>query len=209
MSENRVINTALFISFTAHCMVLGVSGFNSPVSPEIKKPEEKKCIKVNFEINRPALLPRIETVGPEKKFKKVNPDPEQPQHEVKSVPSESAVVEQAARKRIEEKVEAIDSEKEAMLRYQDIVKQRIEQERMYPLWAKKQGIEGITRICFTVLRNGAGQSPRVIRSSGSGVLDEEALATVKRASPFPPVPKEISGSSVGMEVAIVFSLSKK
>jgi protein TonB len=187
---------------------LGVPGFNLSVPSDIKKPEEKEDIKVSFEMQRPALLPKIETMGAEKKYKDVKPDPGQPKQEVKPVPSEPAA-EPDPQKRIEEKVDVINPEKEAMLRYQDIVKQRIEQERMYPLWAKKQGIEGVTRIYFTVLRNGAGQDVRITRSSGSGVLDEEALATVKRASPFPPVPEEIGGSSVGMEVAIVFSLDKK
>jgi protein TonB len=54
-----------------------------------------------------------------------------------------------------------------------------------------------------------GRDVRVVSSSGSKILDEEAVATVKRASPFHPVPKEISKSPIGMTVAIVFSLSKK
>jgi len=76
------------------------------------------------------------------------------------------------------------------------------------LWAEKQGIEGITHLYFTVLANGRGRDIKMVRSSGSSILDEEAIATVKRAQPFPPAPKEISSSYVEMEVAIVFSLNK-
>jgi len=209
MSENKVISAAFLISFAGHCLLLGVPGFNPWVSSEIKKTEDKDDIKVSFAMERPALLPKIDNMGQEKKFKEVKPEPQQPRQEMKPLPSEIAAVQQPPQKRIEERVDVINPEKEAMLRYQDIVKQRIEQERMYPLWAKKQGIEGITHIYFTVLPNGAGQGVKLVRSSGSSVLDEEAIATVKRAGPFPPVPKEISSSSVSMEVAIVFSLDKK
>lgn len=100
------------------------------------------------------------------------------------------------------------SEKEAIARYQDIVRQRIERVKMYPLWAKKQGIEGSTLICFTISPDGTGQSVKVVRSSGSSILDEEAVATVKRANPFPPVPSKISRMLVRIELAIVFSLKK-
>lgn len=100
------------------------------------------------------------------------------------------------------------SEKEAIARYQDIVRQRIEQVKMYPLWAKKQGIEGITLICFTVLSDGTGHSVKIVRSSGSNILDEEAVSTIKRASPFPPVPKIMSGKLVRIELSIIFSLKK-
>lgn len=109
---------------------------------------------------------------------------------------------------IGEKVGVINSSKVATLSYQNIVRQRIEEAKKYPLWARKQGIEGIAYLYFTVLRNGNVSDIQIVHSSDSNILDEEAVATVKRAQPFPPVPKEINGSSLGMQVAIVFSLKK-
>ncbi len=147
-------------------------------------------------------------MGPRKKFKEVKVEPEQPRLEVKPSLTEKAVLQQILRKPAEERVDVASPEKEAMLRYQDIVKQRIEQARLYPLWAKKQGVEGVARVYFTVLPDGRLRDARITGSSGAGVLDEEALATVRRAGPFPPAPREISGSAVSMEVAIVFSLDK-
>jgi TonB family protein len=208
MLENKLISMAFLISFSGHCLFLGVPGFNQRLPSEIKKTEVTHDIKINFENDKPALLPKIDNMGREKKFKEVKQEPEQPKPEIKPLPAKEAVVRQFSQKRVEEKVDVTSLEKDAMLRYQDMVKQKIEQARMYPLWARKRGVEGITRLYFVILSNGVGQSVRIIRSSGSGVLDEEALATVKRASPFPPAPKEISSSSISMEVAIVFSLSK-
>lgn len=94
-----------------------------------------------------------------------------------------------------------------MLRYQDMIKQRIEEARRYPLWAKKQGIEGIVHINFTVLSTGLSRDIKLVRSSGSSILDKEAVTTIIRAEAFPPIPKEINSSSVRIEVAIVFALN--
>ena len=205
-----MISAAFLISFSGHCLLLGVPGFNQRLPLEIKKVEDMHDIKISFEKDRPALLPKIDTMGEEKKFKKVEQKPEPPRPELKPQPlSEQAAVQQTPQERIEEKLEVNSLDKEAMLRYQDMVKQRIEEVRRYPLWAKKQGVEGITYLYFIILPNGIAKDVRVVASSGSKILDEEAVATVKRATPFHPVPQEISRSSVSMTVAIVFSLSKK
>lgn len=116
---------------------------------------------------------------------------------------------QAAQGSIGEKVGVINSGKVVMLSYQNIVRQRIEEAKKYPLWARKQGIEGIAYLYFTVLRNGNVSDIQIVHSSDSSILDEEAVATVKRAQPFPLLPKEIRSSSLGMQVAIIFSLKKK
>jgi len=47
---------------------------------------------------------------------------------------------------------------------------------------------------------------RVVRSSGASALDEEALALLRRAQPFPPPPPELSGQRVDLTVPIRFNL---
>jgi len=103
-------------------------------------------------------------------------------------------------------VEVINPQKEAMLRYQDMVKQKIESCRRYPPWAKKQGIEGTVHLKFTILSTGAARDIKIIKSSSFNILNEEAISTIKRAQPFPPIPEEIKVSSLPMEVSIVFTL---
>lgn len=87
-----------------------------------------------------------------------------------------------------------------------MVKQRIEEVRRYPPWAKRQGIEGTVYISFVVLSNGASRDIKIICSSDSKILDKEAVATIERASPFPPIPEELNRSFVSMEVAIIFKM---
>lgn len=203
MSENRIIRAAFLISFTGHFLLLGASGFNLRLPYQEKKPDE---ITVNLEVERPALLPKIDTIGEEKKIKEVKERPKQ--KGTKQQPqTKEAAIQDITKKRPEERIKVINPKEEAMLRYQDMVKQKIEEARKYPLWAKKQGIEGIACLNFTVLSNGLSRDIKLIRSSGSGILDEEAAATIIRAEAFPPIPKEINSSSVRMEVAIVFTLN--
>ena len=207
MSEDRMIWIAFLISFTGHCLFLGTQGFN------LRSPQHEKQLQeftVEVKIERPTLLPKIDTMGPKKKFKKVEQKLEQLKSERKpQIRPDQKPVQQVSQQRIEEKVDVPNPDKEATLRYQDMVKQKIEQSRMYPLWAKQQGIEGTTYLYFVVLPTGIGQDIKIIRPSGSTILDQEGVATIKRAQPFPPVPKEISRSSLGMEVAIVFELKSE
>jgi periplasmic protein TonB len=47
---------------------------------------------------------------------------------------------------------------------------------------------------------------RVIRSSGAATLDEEALALLNRAQPFPAPPPEMPGPRVDLTLPIRFNL---
>lgn len=202
MLNDKVIRTAFLISFAGHCLFLGTLGFNLHLPFEMKKSEE---VTVNIEIEKPSLLPKINIMGEEKKFKEVVEKQPEPESKPQPQPEEIAR-EEISKQPIEEKIEVINPTQEAMLRYQDMVKQRIEEVRRYPLWAKKQGIQGIVHLNFTILSNGLSDDVEIIRSSNSQILDEEAVSAIKRANPFPSIPREIDSSFVQMAVAVVFTL---
>lgn len=197
MLGDRVIRTSFILSVIGHSLFLGMPGFN-PSLPQAERCEE---ITVQIEIEKPPLLPKIEVMGEEKKIVEVVEEPE-------IEPPVEVVVEEPVEKfeTSEEKTEIVEPAQEAMFRYQDMVKQKIEEVRRYPPWAKRHGIEGEALIKFAILSNGLCRDIEIIRSSGSKILDGEAVDTVKRASPFPPVPEEIDSSLVRMELSIVFTL---
>ena len=58
----------------------------------------------------------------------------------------------------------------------------------YPAEARRQKIRGEVHVAFTVAAGGGVSGVRVVRSSGSPVLDKAAVETVQRAAPFPPIP---------------------
>jgi protein TonB len=47
---------------------------------------------------------------------------------------------------------------------------------------------------------------RIAHSSGASALDEEALALLRRAQPFPAPPRELPGERVDLTVPIRFNL---
>lgn len=201
MLNDKTIRATFIISLAGHLFLLGMPGFNLP-SFQLEKPEE---IMVRIEIEKPPLLPKIDIMGEEKKLKETEEEPEQPKPELQPQ-SEEIVMEEFPKEPIEEKFEVIDFANEAVLRYQDMVKQEIESCRRYPNWAKRQGIEGVSYLVFTLLSNGMVQDIKLIKSSGFDILDEEAISTVKRASPFHPIPAKFNCSNLTMEVALVFKL---
>ena len=83
---------------------------------------------------------------------------------------------------------------------------QIGRQQRYPAAARAKQEQGITHLVFTIDRAGRLLEGRVVASSGSSVLDAEALAMLKRAQPFPPPPPELPGEQIMLPVPISFSL---
>jgi len=198
--NNKFFNIAFMASLIGHGMLLGIPGFKHL---SIKSEAPKETI-VRMEIEKPMLLPKIDVLGEEKKFK--NQEKRDKEPEMSKTEQKDALSQKVSEQKPQEEVKVSDPSTEEMLRYQDMVKQRIQEARAYPEWAKRRGIEGAPEIAFTVLSNGACSDTLLLASSGSKILDEEAFQTVKRAAPFPAFPKELNKASLRMRVAIIFSL---
>jgi protein TonB len=69
---------------------------------------------------------------------------------------------------------------------------RLERYKRYPAAAERRGIKGVAVVRFRVDRSGHVVSSEIMKSSGSPILDEEALAVLERASPFPVPPDQIA-----------------
>lgn len=67
------------------------------------------------------------------------------------------------------------------------------------------GAGGTSSVAFTIDRSGHVLSARLIGSSGSAVLDQEAVALARRASPLPAPPGNIGGANIVLTVPIRFS----
>jgi protein TonB len=75
-----------------------------------------------------------------------------------------------------------------------IIERWIEAEWEYPELAKYHGLQGKVTVEFTVLQSGQVDLLSVVRSSGSNLLDEEAVRAIKAAAPFPPIPRSIAAN---------------
>jgi protein TonB len=82
----------------------------------------------------------------------------------------------------------------------------LERNKRYPPAAQARGERGIAQVVFSLDRQGRLLDSRVLRSSGAAALDEEALALLHRAQPFPAPPAELGGAHVDLTVPIRFNL---
>ena len=69
------------------------------------------------------------------------------------------------------------------------IKKKIERNKRYPSYAKLEEIEGRVGVSFTLFKNGNVDKIEIKESSGKEILDKSAISTIKRSSPFPPVPE--------------------
>jgi TonB family protein len=81
----------------------------------------------------------------------------------------------------------------------EIIRNSIERAKTYPLLARKRGTEGTVHMSFRISPQGEPQDFKILKSSGSRILDKATLDIVKRAAPFPYVDSSI-------EVPVVFRL---
>lgn len=201
MLINRVVKITFLISFVGHFVFLSAPVFNLNLF-QTKKHDE---ITVRIETEKQSF----HNIGEEKKIKEVvEEEPKLEQKQIFEPKQEEVVMEQSSKEQVEEQVKVVNPSKVSMIRYQDMIRQKIEETKRYPLFARRQGIEGTVGIKFVILANGSIQDIRIVRSSGSKILDDSAVETIKRANPFPSIPEEINVSFVQIELSIVFTLQK-
>lgn len=84
------------------------------------------------------------------------------------------------------------------------VKQLIESQWEYPELALRYGLQGRLSLEFTIGGNGQLDQLRLIRSSGSQLLDEEAMRAIKAAAPFPPIPSWIKPNPLSISASMEY-----
>jgi protein TonB len=90
--------------------------------------------------------------------------------------------------------------------WESLLVAHIERFKRYPLEAREHGEQGIVRVAFLIDRDGWVRSSRIVRSSGSSDLDQEALAMLTRAQPMPRPPERISTRELSFQVPIKFTI---
>ncbi len=83
---------------------------------------------------------------------------------------------------------------------------QLERHKSYPALALARHETGIASVAFTLDRGGRVLAAHIVRSSQMAALDVEALATVRRAAPFPPPPAGLPGRRFDFVVPIQFQV---
>jgi protein TonB len=95
---------------------------------------------------------------------------------------------------------------EALVTWRTQVLALVEKNKRYPQAARSRREQGTAQVSFTLDRQGMVVSARVTQSSGFGALDDEAIALLKRAQPFPAPPPMFPGEFVVVRQPIRFTV---
>jgi protein TonB len=165
---------------------------------------------------------RPEVVAPpeQKVEMKPVPEPVKPVPEAKPTPVKPKIVRPDAKKpsdappaprtaappRVERQAQAASSANagavaSAVASYGQRVRAHLMRFHQYPAGASP----GTVRMAFTISRNGQVLASRLAGSSGVAALDVQATAMVRKASPFPAFPPEITQGSMSFTVPVAFT----
>jgi len=86
------------------------------------------------------------------------------------------------------------------------IRKKIEANKIYPDIARKMGIEGAAEIEFTLNQNGSLKGIKILKTSGSKILDNAAINAVKSALPLPPIPAKLKMHRITVKLLLVFKL---
>jgi TonB family protein len=151
----------------------------SPVAEEVKKEEEEKPLERE-------VPPETAEAIFEREPPKEQPTPIPP-----SAPSDSASG--SGRRAVAGEANYYAQVAKHLARYQQ-----------YPAAARNNRVQGRGTVTFTINGDGSVTSVEIVRSSGAAILDQEILAMVRRAAPFP---KPRNGEAVTFTQAVGFKLN--
>ncbi|WP_083928840.1 energy transducer TonB family protein [Geopsychrobacter electrodiphilus] len=83
------------------------------------------------------------------------------------------------------------AQSDSLQSYSNLIRQRIDRVKRYPLMARKAGKQGKVMVEFSVDRQGKLLESRILTGCGTKVLDDAALKALTRASPFPQLPDDL------------------
>jgi periplasmic protein TonB len=174
-----------------------------PQQPETRpQPDQPKTVEkaeIKTELVKEAELPATQTKPADKPTEKKLI---QRQASLASAPSTAR---QRAERAAARAPGSVSHNSDAVPNWKSALVARLERYKRYPPEAQSRSETGVTQLAFSVDRSGGVHHAHVVRSSGSNVLDREAVALAERASPMPPPPAEITGAQIPIQVPIRYN----
>ena len=164
--------------------------------PEPEKPIEKIVLPLD-----PQAEPVVAVTPPPKPIER--PKEKKPKQKHASLPSAPSTADHQAERAAAPMPGASSRNSDAVPNWKSQLVAALERQKRYP--SEARGDQGTAQLAFSVDRQGGVHNARVTRSSGSSVLDHEALALVQRAQPLPPPPPEVQGAQIPIVVPIRYN----
>jgi protein TonB len=147
-----------------------------------------------------AVTPPVKPIEPRKEREK---KPKQVHASLASAPSSA---EQRAERAAAPAPGASARDANAVPNWRSLLVATLERNKRYPAQAQERGEHGTAELAFSVDRHGGVHRARILRSSGSSLLDSETLAMLERAAPLPPPPAELGGAEISIVVPIRYNI---
>jgi len=176
------------------------------VEQKVEEKVESKPVEEPPPEVAPAPDPEVAvTPPPPPEIKKETPQRQEPRPPAPTTSAPSFVPDQtAAVPAAPSPVPAKSSQ--ALVRWQNQISAALERNKRYPPQSQSRREQGVAQVFFSLDREGNVIDSRVVHSAGSALLDEEALAMLRRAQPFPKPPAEFGGAHVDLTVPVRFNL---
>jgi protein TonB len=160
--------------------------------PEPKKPLKK--IELQPDTKAEVTLP-AETPKPVEK-----PKEKKPKQKVASLSSAPSPAEHRAERAAAPTPGASSRDPNALQNWRSQLAAQIERHKRY------DGSErGVAQVAFSVDRSGSVHGARVVASSGSAMLDRDALAWLARSQPLPPPPAGMGSAMIPITVPLRYN----
>ncbi len=172
--------------------------------PEPEKPAEKPVEKTVELPRAPQAEPQLAVMPPPKPLEK--PVEKKLKQKHASLASAPSTAEHRAERAVAPMPGASARNPDAVPSWKSQLVARLERYKRYPAQAQSRGEQGVAQLAFSIDRSGAVHHARILRSSGSSLLDEATLDLVDRAAPLPPPPPEISGAQIAIVVPIHYGI---
>jgi protein TonB len=171
--------------------------------PEPEPDPVKPVEKLELPPEPKAELPMAVTPPPMPPQK---PKEEKPKQQHASLPSAPNTAENKAERAAAPAPGASSRNPYAVPNWKSRLVATLERAKRYPPEAQARGEHGVAQLAFSVDRSGGVHNARIVRSSGSSVLDSATVALVERAAPLPPPPPELAGAQIAISVPIRYNV---
>jgi len=165
------------------------------VEPEPESAQEKPLIELPQQPK--AELPVMPPPKPVAKPK------QKPKHKRASLASAPSTAEKKAERAAGPAPGASARNPNALPNWKSQIVAQIERHKRYP--SDAHGDQGTAYVSFNVDRHGRVHGTRLARSSGSAILDRDAVNWIERSQPLPPPPAEVQGTRISFSVPLRYN----
>ncbi len=208
--------TAVPVEGLAPVSVSSIATQVAPTAPEVLEPIEEPAPVAPRPLPRPKFETKVAEAKPEpKRPEPKKPEPEKPTKKkpVAEQPKKTKPVQagNGGKSNADVAASAPSGGKgasdaagnAAVSKYPGQVQRALRRALRFPKGAGSA--RGEVQVTFVVSSSGAASQIAISQSSGHAVLDKEAIATVKRAAPFPPIPEAAGRNSWTFTMPLAFT----